>query len=376
MLRRIPIVPMLFGTFAAWTLLAMLASRDRSLSDTRIYAVSGAFGAAYILLAYWLLRALPSPNSRAGSIGFGCLFAWLAVFFAASVVGVVSVLVSGRGITLYGVGPGIMTVIAFWGLGILGGLMWDRLRRAEAERQAAALERQQLELARDLQQRLLPPAPVESDLYRVSARNVPATYVAGDFYDVIPLQSGGVLIAVADVAGKGVAAGLVMATIKGMLPLLIVENPDPAALIRQINRRIARQLTRRQFVAIVVAVVAPNGRIAIANAGMPDPLHVASRADPLIVPGPRYPTGIRDDVEYQTLALQLAGGDRVLFFSDGLPEAQIESEPVGYERMALEARLARGEVDAVFQRLDAAGATHDDDWTAVTLEWIRKTSTA
>ena len=369
MLRRIPIVPMLFGVFAAWTLLAMLASRDRSLSDTRIYLVAGAFGAAYIVLVNGLLRVVPSPTSRAGSMAVGCLFAWLAVFFAGAVVGVVSVLVTGHGVTIYGVGPGIMTVIAFWGLGILGGLMWDRLRRAEAERHTAALERQQLELARDLQQRLLPPALIESDLYRVSARNVPATYVAGDFYDVVPLQSGGVLIAVADVAGKGVAAGLVMATIKGMMPLLIVENPDPAALVRQINRRIAHQLTRRQFVAVVVAVVDNKGRIAIANAGMPDPLHIASTVNPLIVRGPRYPTGIRDDVEYQTLTWQLANGDRVFFFSDGLPEAQLESEPIGYERMALEVRLARGDVDALFQRLDAAGATHDDDWTAVTLEW-------
>src|SRR5689334_6439278 len=99
MLRRIPMVPMLFGVFAAWTLLAMLASRDRSLSDTRIYVVAGAFGAAYILLATGLLHVLPSPKSRAGSMGVGCLFAWLAVFFAGAVIGVVSVLITGHGIT-------------------------------------------------------------------------------------------------------------------------------------------------------------------------------------------------------------------------------------------------------------------------------------
>jgi hypothetical protein len=369
MLRRVPIVPMLFGVFAAWTLLSMLASRDRALSDTRIYIVTGAMGAAFMVLANAFVQSVPPPQSRIASMRVGCLFAWLAAFFAATVVGVVSVLFTGRGITMYGQGPAIMALVAFWGIGILGGLMWDRLRRAEEERQAAALERQQLELARDLQQRLLPPALMESDLYRISARNVPAMYVAGDFYDVVPLQSGGVVIAVADVAGKGVAAGLVMATMKGMMPLLIVENADPAVLLQQINRRIAQQLTRRQFVAIVVAVVDSNGRLTIANAGMPDPLHIASTVDPLIVPGPRYPTGIRPEVDYQTLTLQLAKGDRVFFFSDGLPEAQLESEPIGYERVALEVSLARGDVDGLFHRLDAAGATHDDDWTAMTLEW-------
>ena len=174
MLRRLPIVPMLFGVFAAWTLLSMLASRDRALSDTRIYVVTGALGAAFMVLANAFVQSVPRPQSRIGSLRVGCLFAWLAAFFPATVVGVAPALVTGRGITIYGQGPAIMALVGLWGIGIMGGLRWDRLGEAEAERQAAALERQQLELARELQQRLLPPKLVESDRFRISAGNMPA----------------------------------------------------------------------------------------------------------------------------------------------------------------------------------------------------------
>src|SRR6266542_1339799 len=60
--RRIPLVPMLFGIFAAWALLSMLASRERSLSEARVYVVTGSFAAIYALLVYLLLPIVPRPK--------------------------------------------------------------------------------------------------------------------------------------------------------------------------------------------------------------------------------------------------------------------------------------------------------------------------
>lgn len=125
---------------------------------------------------------------------FGVFAAWALL----------SAILTGRGITMRGIGPGILVLIAFGGLGILGGLWYGRFTRFEAERQKAALAEQQLEIARDLQQRLLPVSPLQQERYRVDARNIPAAYVAGDFYDLIPLPNDRLLIVVADVAGKGV----------------------------------------------------------------------------------------------------------------------------------------------------------------------------
>lgn len=122
MWRRIPILPILIGTFAGWALLSMVASREQALSDVRVYAVTGALAAAYALVAYALLRMLSRPHSRRGSILYGCVFAWVGLFFVVS-VGFVAVMITGRGVTIHGVGPGVMTVIAFSGLGIVVSLM-------------------------------------------------------------------------------------------------------------------------------------------------------------------------------------------------------------------------------------------------------------
>ena len=374
MWRRIPLVPMLFGIFAAWALLSMLASRERSLSEARVYVVTGSFAAIYALLVYLLLPIVPRPKSRAGSIGMGCASAAVGLFFVA-VVAIVAALITGRGVAIYGIAASLMAIAAFCGLGVLGGITWDRFRRAEEERRKAALEaqaaafaREQLELARHLQQRLLPPPKLEADRYRVTARNVPAAYVAGDFYDFVPLGDGRLLVVLADVAGKGVGAGLIMATVKAMIPLVAVEQPNPAPLLGRLNDRLAGQLPAREFIAMALALYdAERGTVTLANAGLPDPLLV-SQSQPVVVAGPRYPIGIRKNMSYESVTLKLTPGERLILFTDGLPEAPVRGEPLGYERLGAEMQCAGGDIERLFAALDALGAAHDDDWTAVLLE--------
>lgn len=379
MWRRVPLVPMLFGVFAGWSLLAMLASRDRSLSDLRVYIVTGAFAAAFALLAHLILARPIRSRSTTGWIARGCGYAWLGMGFMA-VVAAVPAIITGRGVSIYGFAPAIMTLTAFCGLGILCGLMLARFRRAEAERQAAALEAQaaafateQLALARDLQQRLLPPPLYETERFRITARNTAASYVAGDFYDFIPLTGGGVLVVIADVAGKGVAAGLIMATVKAVLPLLAAENADPGSMLRRVNARLAARASRRDFVALIVAAYEPqSGSLSVANAGLPDPLvlDAAGETRAVVVTGPRYPAGIRAPLAYEVATVTLGRGDRALFFTDGLPEASVGDEQLGYDRLTLEMQRSRGDLTSLFDSLERYGAGHDDDWTAVALERV------
>ena len=363
MLRRLS-VPMLIGACAALAFLTVLAARE-PLTDWRTYLGAAALGAAYVLLLYPLVSVAPIPSSTAGSIGCGCGYAAAGYFFLAVIAFVVS-MSTDSDFAISSPVQAIGSLIAFAGLGLLGGSMFARFRRAEQERQRAALERQQLELARDLQQRLLPPPRFESDRFRIEARNVPAAYVAGDFYDIVPLPVGRVLIVVADVSGKGVAAGMIMATVKAMIPLLISEDPSPASLLMRLNERL--RLGRREFIAIVVALL-DDGKLSVANAGMPDPLHIAGGSiEPITVMGPRYPLGVRERIVYDTATVTVAAGDRVFFFSDGLPEATIQGDTIGYERVTAEVKQTGGDLDELFRRLEQEGAAHDDDWTAVTLE--------
>jgi hypothetical protein len=373
MWRRIPFMPMLFGACAGLALLTVFAIREPLLEGWRPYVAAAALGAAYVLVVYSIPRWIRTPKSTFDNIGCGCYYAAAGFLFLA-VVGLVGGVATTGDFSIGGVGA-IASLIGFVGLGLLGGMMLARFRRSETERQASALEaqaagfaREQLELARDLQQRLLPPSPLETDRYRVTARNVPAAYVAGDFYDFVPLGDNRLLLVLADVSGKGIKAGLIMATVKAIVPLLAVEQSNPAPLLGRLNERLTGQLPEREFVAIVLAIYdAERGSFTISNAGMPDPLIVSSMRS-IAVAGPRYPIGIRKSLNYESVTATLAVGDRMILFTDGLPEAIVNGEPLGYERLAAEVQKSGGDLDVLFASLDKLGAGHDDDWTAIVFE--------
>jgi serine phosphatase RsbU (regulator of sigma subunit) len=256
--------------------------------------------------------------------------------------------------------------------------MQGRLAESVARLKEAEFAERELLLARELQSRLLPPPEVAGEGYRVAARNLAARVVAGDFYDVFRLADGAVGLAVADVAGKGMAASLIMASAKARLPLLAGDRAAEETL-RQLNRTLAAELSPREFVALAFIRYDPaTGGATLANAGLPDPylLRPGEPPRPLVVPGPRLPLGVRREVAYEALEIRLEPGDRLLLLTDGLAEAPTAAgEPLGY--VALAALLAVGPeglaplawIDALFDRVrSATGPALEDDWTALLLE--------
>ena len=249
---------------------------------------------------------------------------------------------------------------------------------------AAEFAEKELELARAIQQRLLPPGTLEGPGFSLAARNLPARHVGGDFFDVVPHEDGSLAVAVADVAGKGIGAALIMAATKAVLPFLARERGAAEAL-RALNERLRSQLGRREFVAVAYAMLDPfRGVVTLANAGLPDPylLRRGESARSLGVPGPRLPLGLKPDVRYEEASVELQPGDRLLLVSDGLPEAVTAAgEPLGYD--AFEALLAdlpgplEDAVGELLARLTAAsGPTREDDWTVLLLEWRGRPSPA
>ena len=367
MWRRIPILPILFGASGALAILAVFSIGEPLLVGWRPYVAAAAVGAAYVLSLYACAVIFRPPQSAMGGVGWGCFYAATGFMFLTVVI-LVGAIATDRSVKIKGA-AGIAALLGFVILGILAGVILARFRRAETDRQRAALERQQLAVARDLQQRLLPPPVLESDRYRVTARNVPAEYIAGDFYDFVPLGSDRLLLVLADVAGKGVSAGLIMATVKAIIPLLAAEQPNPAPLLGRLNERLTGQFEPREFVAVTLALLdVEKQTLTVANAGLPDPV-VIGTLQPIAVQGPRYPIGIRKSLGYESLTVKVAPGDKVIFFTDGLPEATIKGEPLGYERLVKELGNAQGEIEKLFAALDHLGAAHDDDWTAVLLEY-------
>jgi sigma-B regulation protein RsbU (phosphoserine phosphatase) len=182
---------------------------------------------------------------------------------------------------------------------------------------------------------------------------------------------------VADVAGKGFAASLIMASVKAMLPFVTAENGVAESLV-QLNGRLATELGRGEFVALTLARYSPSERkVELSNAGAPDPylIRPGEPAQPLSAPGPRLPLGVREQVAYASRNLVLADDQSLLLLTDGLPEARdADGEPLGYE--VLESMLSEehsagsplswlsGLFDSVQQRTVRAP---EDDWTAAML---------
>jgi sigma-B regulation protein RsbU (phosphoserine phosphatase) len=254
----------------------------------------------------------------------------------------------------------------------------DLVERLQLEKLVAQeLGRRELEMARDVQRRLLPPSEVAGPGWEVAARCLPARVVAGDFFDILRRTDGSVDVIVADVAGKGFAASLIMASVKAMLPFVTAESSVADSLV-QLNHRLALELGRGEFVALTLARYQPSEQVVeLSNAGAPDPYLVrpGQPPQPLSAPGPRLPLGVRKEVSYASRAFNMADDQSLLLLTDGLPEARdAKGEPLGYQ--ALESMLAREPAagspsswlsklfDSVQKRTARAP---EDDWTAAML---------
>lgn len=342
-----------------------------ALCGVMIYASS-----ELLLLAFApLIERLP-PRARHAATGLlyglaGAVGWYLGVIIGNTLYGQpvnTAVLVSSTG-------RAFMVITA--AIALAASIVFKTMTAMEARLAKTLLAEKELEVARAIQSQLLPPAYVTGAGFAVSARNVAAQYVAGDLYDVLPLPGGMVAVVVADVAGKGVGASLIMASVKAMLPFVA---PMPVAeAMATLNARLCETLRKREFVAMAFARFDPaSGALELVNGGMPDPYVAgAGGVRALATSGERLPLGIRRGVTYGTLATTIAPDEKVLFVSDGLPEAPaVNGAPLGYDAMttiveSMNGTQQRGEawLDELLARVRArVDATLADDWTAVLLE--------
>jgi hypothetical protein len=307
----------------------------------------------------------------------GGSFGWLGGMFLCSFL-------FHFGVSMEGVfrGSGKIIMIITGGVAMVVGLAfyaYELLERRLAKTIEQLKEREwaekELVLAREIQTRLLPPAFIEGEGFAIAARNLPASFVAGDFYDVVRLDDGTIVIVVADVAGKGVGASLIMASVKAVLPFLAREGAQHA--MSMLNTKLVAELGKREFVALAYARFHPgDGSIELLNAGFPDPYIVSANGVRVLTAiGERLPLGLRREAAYEPLHATLEHGERLVFVSDGIPEAPLHGEPLGYERVAaiLGAMNGSAHGEAWLERFlqDVRGAVDEglsDDWTAVVVE--------
>lgn len=196
--------------------------------------------------------------------------------------------------------------------------------------------RDELEVARELQDDLLPHdlPVVPGYLFAHSYRT--ANEVGGDYYDLTLLPDGRLSLMMGDASGHGMAAGLVMAIANAMLKAALDLDPSPERVLALLNRTLCRTGTKRTFMSVFYAVLTPEtGEMEYVCAGHPFPL--LRRADGSVeeLGCGGFPLGIREPLEVVRKTVRLNPGDLLLLYTDGLPEA-LDAEgkaAFGYERI-------------------------------------------
>ena len=199
-----------------------------------------------------------------------------------------------------------------------------------------ALQRD-LELARRMQRALLPSQPPELPGYYFFDYYQAARQVGGDYYDYIQLPGGRVAVVVGDVAGKGIAAALLMARLSSDVRFSLASEADPAKAIQQINEGLIQNDWQDKFVTMIVALLNPHtNELTLVNAGHMAPLlrTAAGSMEELGGDEAGLPLGVSDAFEYQSHTRILDPGDFVTLFTDGISEAMnADRDLYGLERL-------------------------------------------
>jgi predicted ester cyclase len=255
---------------------------------------------------------------------------------------------------------------------LIRNLTW-RFRAAEA-RERERIE-QELQVARQIQQELLPEATPELDGWQIATYYGPAREVGGDFYDFLEFPDGRLGLVVGDATGHGMPAALVMATTRGMLRAVVQSLESPGEVLARVNEALVADVPPSTFVTCFYSILDPkSGHLVYANAGHDLPyLWHGGAAEELRARG--MPLGLMPGMTYEEKEITLKRGEGILFYSDGLVEAHDPYyEMFGFPR--LRALLAdhgeeRSLVDFLMEELSSfTGQSweQEDDITLMTLQ--------
>ncbi len=244
---------------------------------------------------------------------------------------------------------------------------------------------QEMFAAREIQQKLLPTGPLKMSGLTVNAFCEPAREVAGDYFDFLPITDTMVGMLIADVAGKGLAAGLYMAQLKVIVQSLARLHHEPRAFLTAVNKIVSANLDPRSFITMSYGVIdVERQEMTFARAGhcplifVPGNQPAGLRKAQLLAPdglvvGLQIDDGTMFDNILQEQTLKLSAGDVVVWFTDGISETMNEAfDCFGEERLA---KVVEQYAHMPFDRLRsyilaelrafAAGADQHDDMTMI-----------
>ena len=344
----------------------------------------------YVLVQYALVLTMTA--SSLNWVPWAIVFPWILValrFTVAEHVLIHAALAGGAALmTSFGFVPHKNDMVGFFvAIGVNNALalavelfgsfrLRRQLRREWDERRTAAREqirmRDELRYARELQLSMLPECAPAIEWAELCAISLPATEVGGDYYDYF-VDGDRVALVCGDVAGHGMASGLVLASLRSGFTLLRDSLGDPAAVLRRLHDLVAQTSRRRMLVTVTVVLLDhARKRATIASAGHPPVIlrHADGRVETINLFAP--PLGVRLPVNIPQRQFDLAPGDVFVLHSDGIYETLNEAgETYGLDRLAAVVREHDGSAeslrDAIITDVDRfrGSALPDDDVTVV-----------
>lgn len=225
---------------------------------------------------------------------------------------------------------------------------------------------QDLDLASRIQRELLPRPDVRLEGWEVAYHYQPAGPVSGDYCDIIPGTVGQVYFLVGDVAGKGVAAAMLMSHLSATLRTLVTIGLPLDQMMERASRVFCESTLPTHYATLACCRASSSGEVDICNAGHPPPLLVHA-GETVRLDATGLPIGMFCSEHFSSRSMRLAPGDTLLLYTDGLLEAQnATGVEYGIERLAALAastdRQPRATVDACLRDLAAfRGAPGADD---------------
>lgn len=255
----------------------------------------------------------------------------------------------------------------------LGGDEFGRLGRAFNELME---ERRDLDLAREVQQRILPAKLPSIPGYQVAFACRSMTELGGDYCDVLPLPDGKFLILILDVTGHGISSALLTTMAKTTTVISARQGDDIGGLFLRLNQMVNQVVQKKKLMTVAAMILDPASHLLTWScAGHPAPKVRRASGELLDLKMAAYPIGTRKKMEWKTQTFSFGAGDAVVLYTDGLIEAMNPlGEMFSYEGLADSVgRLAGGDAEKTIEGLlrendrFRAGVPENDDLTLLVL---------
>lgn len=189
--------------------------------------------------------------------------------------------------------------------------------------------------AREIQKNLLPRVIPQVPGFEIAATSQPVRFVGGDYYDVVRINPTWTALSIADVAGKGLPAALLMSSVQAALRPLMLGLVEPQELCRRLNRTLCEITVVGKFVSFFYCLLhGKEGHLTYTNAGHNPPILLRSKGEPEILSSGDAVLAQFPNWQYSRREVQLNSGDTLMLFTDGVVEAcGRSSDPFGEERL-------------------------------------------